>query len=149
MDIHQRINARKLMLSYVYHYCFLAKLASSVERATQEKAEFPTSEQRDPFFDQYFLADLKMLWEQEAKAGERTQQKIASLLSEANEEEIPYYLKYFFDQWQESDVDMEYCVKIGSVFSSYVSEMERAVDTYTESFNYQQMDAIDQAIFLL
>jgi N utilization substance protein B len=27
--------------------------------------------------------------------------------------------------------------------------MERAVDTYTESFNYQQMDAIDQAIFLL
>ena len=80
--------------------------------AKQEKADFPSSEQQDPFFDQHFLADIKTLWENEAKEGERAQEKIATMLSEAGEEDVLYYLKYFFDQRKEEDLDMEYLLKI-------------------------------------
>jgi hypothetical protein len=66
MHIHQRINARKLMLSYLYQYCFFMKLASSMEVVTQERPEFLVLEKQDPFFDQDFLADIKALWENEA-----------------------------------------------------------------------------------
>ena len=83
-----------------------------MEMATQEKADFPASEQQDPFFDQHFLADIKVLWETEAKEGERVQERIALMLTEAGEEGIPYYLKHFFDQWKEEDVDMDYILKI-------------------------------------
>ena len=106
-------------------------------------------EQQSSFFDQHFLADVKALWEHEAKEGERVQEKIASLLSEAGEEEVPYYLRHFFDQWKEEDVDMEYILKIWSAFSDYVSEVEKVVNEYTTSFSYQQMDVIDQSLFLL
>lgn len=77
------------------------------------------------------------------------QEKIAFILSEAGEEEIPYYLHYFFDQWKEDDVDIDYIVKIGAAFSSYVQEVGEIVNTYTDTFTYQQMDVVDQALFLL
>jgi N utilization substance protein B len=149
MHIHQRINARKLLLSYIYHYCFLAKLTSSVEIAAQATPTFSLSEQQDPFFDQHFLADLKTLWEYNATEGERFQASLTTLLTEDAEEGLPYYLNHFFDQRKEEEVDMEYLFQVGRGFSHYVQEIQDIVNTYTETFTYQQMDVIDQAIFLL
>jgi hypothetical protein len=94
MNIHQRINARKLLLSYLYQHCFFTKLATSVEVATQS-VEMPTFEQNDPFFDQHFLADIKALWENASKEGERFQSTIAELLANSVEDEFPYYLRIF------------------------------------------------------
>jgi N utilization substance protein B len=149
MHIHQRINARKLLLSYVYHYCFFAKLASSVEVATTSPAELPKWEQNDPFFNQHFLTDLNALWEYNAKEGERFQASLQTLLTEDVEEGLPYYLRHFFDQWKDEEVDMDYLLQVGRGFSHYVEQIKEIVNTYAKTFTYQQMDVIDQAIFLL
>jgi N utilization substance protein B len=44
---------------------------------------------------------------------------------------------------------MDYILQVGRGFSRYVKEVKEIVNTYAETFTYQQMDIIDQAIFLL
>ncbi|MDR0650702.1 MAG: hypothetical protein LBG59_04845 [Candidatus Peribacteria bacterium] len=124
-------------------------MASSVEVAITPSVEFPKWEQNDPFFDQHFVADLKALWEYNAKEGERFQSNLNVSLAEDAEEELLYYLKHFFDQWKDEEVDMDYLLQVGRSFSHYVQEVKEMVNTYAETFTYQQMDVIDQAIFLL
>lgn len=148
MQIHQRINSRKLLLSYLYQYCFFSKLVTSTEYAAGH-VEVPQIEQQDPFFDQEFLADLQKLWESSAREGELFQEKLKESLSEPMEEEVPYYLKHFFDKWTDEDLDMEYLLKVGAKFPQYVVEVQTLVDQYAETFSYTQMDVVDQAIFLL
>jgi transcription termination factor NusB len=148
MQIHQRINSRKLLLSYLYQYCFFSKLVASTEYATG-KVEVPQIEQKDPFFDQDFLDSLQQLWESSAKEGEHFQEKLTEMLSDPMEDEVPYYLKHFFDRWTDEDLDAEYLLKVGAKFPLYVTEVQALVDQYTETFSYAQMDVVDQAIFLL
>jgi N utilization substance protein B len=38
---------------------------------------------------------------------------------------------------------------VGTAFPNYVEEVKTIVNSYTETFNYEQMDIMDQAIFLL
>jgi transcription termination factor NusB len=152
MQIRQRINSRKLLLSYLYHYCFLVKLVSSVEVATASPAELPQWEQNDPFFDQHFLDDLKTLWEYSTKEEERFQASLSALLTEDTEEVeegLSYYLKHFFDQWKDDEIDTNYLLQVGREYARYTKEIEEIVNTYAETFTYQQMDIMDQAIFLL
>ena len=149
MQIHQRINARKLVLSYLYHYCFFVKLASSLEVVQEHSDTFSSQGGNDPFFDQNFLADLQKLRKADAEEKKKADRTIASALTEAAEDEMPYYLKHFFDQRTEADIDVDYVFKIWAAFPNYCDEVEKAVNTYTESFSYQQMDIMDQAIFLL
>jgi len=150
MQIHQRINARKLMLSYLYQYCFFSKLALLGENVIETPlAEMPTLEQSDPFFDKEFLEDIRQLRELSAQEGVLVQARISDVLETPVQEEIPYYLKHFFDKWKEEEVDVDYLLKIGSAFLSYTQEVKDIVNTYTATFQYDQMDIVDQAIFLL
>jgi N utilization substance protein B len=148
MQIHHRINSRKLLLSYLYQYCFFSKLATSAEYASGH-TEFPQLEQKDPFFDEEFLASLQQLRASSAKEGELFQAKLTELLATSMEEEVPYYLKHFFDKWTDADLDTEYLLKVGAKFPQYVKEIETLVNQYTTTFSYAQMDVVDQAIFLL
>ena len=149
MQIHQRINARKLMLSCLYQYCFFSKLVVLEEFSTENTENIPNFEQSDPFFDKNFLEDIKQLRENSAQEGTLVQMKITDILNTPIQEEIPYYLKHFFDKRKEEEVDVDYLLKIGSAFPSYISEIKEMVNSYTETFNYDQMDIVDQAIFLL
>jgi hypothetical protein len=83
-----------------------------VSVATKEQIELSPLMQNDPFFDKTFLADIKAVWENSAKEGEKFQEKVAELLEENAEEEIPYYLNYFFDQWREEDIDVDYLLRM-------------------------------------
>lgn len=112
MQIHQRINARKLMLSYLYQYCFFTKLSTSVKIATKGELQFQTPEKSDPFFDQEFLKDIQAIQESSAKQGESLQATINETLNENAEDEMPYYLKNFFDKRKEEDIDIDYILKI-------------------------------------
>ncbi|MDR2190625.1 MAG: hypothetical protein LBP53_05590 [Candidatus Peribacteria bacterium] len=127
----------------------MRKLASSLQGISQPSIALPQREQHDPFFDQQFLDAVQTLRENASKEGEQTQAKISQLLALPAEEEIPYYLQHFFDQWSSEEVDMEYVIKIGVAFPQYQDNVQQIVNTYTESFSYEQMDVIDQAIFLL
>lgn len=149
MDIHKRINARKLMLSYLYHYCFLQKLSSEVNRANTDP-NWVVESWKDPFFDQNFLVDLQDLWEKSSKQGEIFHKKITEMINETDKaDEIPYYLKNFFDQRKDGDVDGEYLVLITEKFSKYVLEIKDLVNSKASSFKYEEMEVCNQAIFLL
>jgi len=137
------------MLSYLYQYCFFAKLASSVELLSENKTQLPTPEKSDPFFDQEFLEEIQKLRESSAKEGESLQANINTILSENAEDEMPYYLKHFFDKRSNEDIDGDYIVQIGSAFPKYIEKTKEVVNQYTETFSYDQMDVLDQAIFLL
>jgi hypothetical protein len=62
---------------------------------------------------------------------------------------MPYYLKNFFDKWDEKDIDVDYVLKMMGSFEKYVADTKEMVNKYAESFHYEEMDIVDQAIFLL
>lgn len=137
------------MLSYLYQYCFFSKLASIGNFSQDSTVDMSSLEKSDPFFDKNFLDDIKQLRENSAQEGTLVQAKITEILHEPMQEEIPYYLKNFFDKRKEEDVDIDYLLKVGAAFPNYVDELKKMVNGYTETFKYEQMDIVDQAIFLL
>ena len=62
---------------------------------------------------------------------------------------MPYYLKNFFDKWDEKDIDVDYVLKMMWSFEKYVEQTKKMVNQYADSFHYDEMDIVDQAIFLL
>lgn len=55
----------------------------------------------------------------------------------------------FFDLWNAEDVEADYVLKVGSGLSRYRAELIEKVNSYTQSFKYDQMDVLDQACLLL
>ncbi len=149
MDIHKRINARKLVLSYIYRDLCLQHLATSFQPGEDGKNTPQPLEHKEAFFDQDFLADVQKILDTSAQESTMIQAKITELLQQDPEDEIPYYLSNFFDQRTSEDVDTEYLLAMLKAFTTFKSEAEKAVNAFTETFSFQQMDVLDQSIFLL
>ena len=62
---------------------------------------------------------------------------------------MPYYLQNFFDKRDEKDIDVEYVLQMMWNFEKYVDLTRETVNKYAESFHFEEMDIVDQAIFLL
>ena len=148
MNVHQRINARKLVLSYLYHYCFLQKLIANLEQANTNPDRDIKAE-NDPFFDENFLADLQDLRNKTSKEGEKFQKEIKKMLTSDDQQEIPYYLKSFFDQRKSDDVDGEYLAIMIDKFPEFTETIKQLVNTHNDSFPYEEMEVCNQALFLL
>jgi hypothetical protein len=150
MDIHKRINARKLVLSYIYRDLCLQHLSNSLQSGENGKnSSQQPLEHKEAFFDQDFLADVQKILDTSTQESAMIQTKITELLQQDPEDEIPYYLSNFFDQRTVEDVDTEYLLKILKAFTIFKPEAEKAVNAFTETFSFQQMDVLDQSIFLL
>jgi hypothetical protein len=48
VDVHQRINARKFVLSYLYQYCFYSTFQASLDHLANEEKNEETKE-NSPF----------------------------------------------------------------------------------------------------
>jgi N utilization substance protein B len=44
---------------------------------------------------------------------------------------------------------LDYVIKVWSWYDKYHDDVAKHVDKYTESFSYDQMDAMDQSLFLI
>lgn len=64
-------------------------------------------------------------------------------------EEIKEFTDIFFDNRTGEDIDFDYLIPVALALPTYEKELEKQVDTYAVSFTYQEMDVMDQAIFLL
>lgn len=64
-------------------------------------------------------------------------------------EDFKNFIDCFFDQRPVEDIDFDYISKVGLTFMKYVDEVKKQVDQYAQTFDYTQMDPLDQAIFLL
>ena len=155
VDVHQRINARKFVLSYLYQYCFYSTFQTSldhVESTDDWEKELSSKfiwEAHDSFFTEEFLADVQKLYDKSAEEWKQLKVWVQQILSEQWEDDMPYYLKNFFDKWDEKDIDVDYVLKMMWSFEKYVDQTKKIVNQYAESFHYDEMDIVDQAIFLL
>lgn len=148
MNIHHRINARKLLLAYLYQYCFLQKVQADIKHANTDPQRSIKAE-NEPFFDQHFLTDLEQLREKSSKEGEHFQHTLQTMLEQDNAEEIPYYLRAFFDQRKSEELDAEYLNLMIQAFPHFSETIKDLVNTHTDSFPYEQMEVCNQALFLL
>ena len=156
VDVHQRINARKFVLSYLYQYCFYSTFQASLDHVEKEEKSEDKSETspflwntHDSFFTEEFLADVQKLYDKSKEEWKQLKECVQQILSEQWEDDMPYYLKNFFDKWDEKDIDVDYVLKMMWSFEKYVAETKEIVNKYVESFQYDEMDIVDQAIFLL
>lgn len=159
VDVHQRINARKFVLSYLYQYCFYSTFQTSLEHVEStnpdDKSETYSpflvnkEEWHDSFFTEEFLEDVQKLYNKSAVEWKQLKECVEQILAEQWEEDMPYYLQNFFDKRDEKDIDVEYVLQMMWNFEKYVNLAKDTVNKYAESFHYEEMDILDQAIFLL
>jgi len=138
-----------LVLSYIYRDLCLQHLSSSLQSGENGENTSQPLEHKEAFFDQDFLANVQKILDTSIQEPVMIQTKITELLQENPEDEIPYYLKNFFDKRTTEDIDAEYVLKMLKAFPTFKQEVEKAVNEFTETFSFQQMDVLDQSIFLL
>ncbi|MCX6824194.1 MAG: hypothetical protein NT085_03630 [candidate division SR1 bacterium] len=134
MNIRARINARKIVLSYLYQHCFFVNLLLQDKMLTESL-----------FIDYIFKTDKGMYDEEKEKLKEQIRTHIVLYTVEDFKE----FIDCFFDERAIEDIDFDYIAKVGINFTKYIDEIAEKVNTYAQTFQYIQMDPLDQAIFLL
>ena len=134
MNIKARINARKIVLSYLYQHCFFVTLL------LQEKVLTDSL-----FIDYIFKTDEGMYDKEKEKLKEEIQEHIKLYTLEDFKE----FVDCFFDERASEDIDFDYISKVGLNFTKYIDQIPSKVNEYAQTFTYKEMDPLDQAIFLL
>ena len=134
MNIKQRINARKIVLSYLYQHCFFVNLTHQDKVLTDSL-----------FIDYIFKTDAGMY----DKEKEKLKEQIESYVKLYTLEDFKEFTDCFFDERSPDDIDFDYISKVGIHFTKYMDEIKNKVNEHIQTFGYDQMDPLDQAIFLL
>lgn len=134
MNIKTRINARKVALSYIYQHCFFHHLLT----------------QKSAIVEALFIDNIFQSQSEKFEAGkEMFMKKIKSYVDESFVDNVEPFVDEFFDEWQKEDIDFDYLVKVVPQVEKLESELKEQVNSYTQSFKYDDMDTIDQSLFLL
>lgn len=64
-------------------------------------------------------------------------------------EDFKEFVDCFFDERKIEDIDFDYITNVGIGFTKYIDEIAEKVNKYAQTFQFIQMDPLDQAIFLL
>lgn len=131
MEIIYKIHARKVVLSYLYQYYFFSSLEENNQLITDSL-----------YFDNVLPKD-----EDFAEHYKNFQKSIHAHLGN-EDEDIIYMLEHNYPWWQES-IDMDYVRTMIREFRSYISDVEKKVNTYVTTFSFAQMDVLDKALFTL
>lgn len=134
MNVKQRINARKIVLSYLYQHCFFVNLVLQDKVITESL-----------FIDYIFKTD-KGMYDREKN---KLEEEIKKHLKLYTLEDFKEFIDCFFDERLAEDIDFDYISKVGIHFIKYIEEVLQKVNSYAVTFDYKQMDPLDQAIFLL
>lgn len=134
MNVWNRINARKVVLSYFYQRCFFHKLPkqdSVISEVLSVENIFPSKKEEFEENKKIILA------------------KINDELLIPNDENLEYFVNTFFDKRDIEEIDMDYVMKIWSSYDKYLQEAVDAINKYTQTFTFSEMNTINQAVFLL
>ncbi len=101
------------------------------------------------FFDAEFLKQVASKKQQQEHIDEYVQAQVTEyLINQSPEEDAGYLMKYGFDQWQLEEIDTDYVFKVTSAISRYEEELIEKVNQNTQTFQYEQMDIMDQVCLL-
>lgn len=134
MNIRTRINARKVALSYIYQHCFFWNLLHQ-KSAIDESL----------FIDNIFQTQTDKF----AKEKEDLLVKIEKYHTTSFEDHVEDFVENFFDEWTKEDIDFDYLLKVVPKTFQLESELKEQVNTYAQTFTYDDMDTIDRSLFLL
>lgn len=123
-----------MVLSYFYQHCFFCSLIKKDKELTDVL-----------FVDYVFKTDNEKFTV--AKDELITQLQEHDYLASA--EECKEFVEKFFDDRTDEDVDYDYLIRIALALPTYEKDLIDQVNIYATSFKYEEMDTIDQAIFLL
>ena len=114
MNIRARINARKIVLSYLYQHCFFVNLLK------QEKV----------LTEYVFKTDEGMYEEEKAKLQKQINEYVALYAPE----DFKGFVDCFFDERSLDDIDFDYINNVGVNFVKYLDEIEHKVNQYATTF---------------
>jgi transcription termination factor NusB len=58
-------------------------------------------------------------------------------------------VKIFFDKWDVEEIDMDYVMKVWWAYEQYLQEAIDSINKHTQSFTFQEMNTMNQALFIL
>jgi len=134
VNVTARINARKIVLSYFYEYCFFYKFKNQ-ESAIKEIL----------FIDNIFQSNDESFQKEKSDF----LSKIDIYFKEDYEDRIDYYITKFYDKWPSDTIDFDYIKSMCPYIGKYLPEVIETVDKHSNTFGYNKMDSIDQALFVL
>ena len=134
MKVWNRINARKVVLSYFYQRCFFHNLWK-----------------QDKFISDILSVEniFQSNTEEFEKNKEIIKQKIQDQLWVSNDENFEYFVKIFFDKRDVEEIDMDYVMKVWWAYEQYLQESIDSINKHTQSFTFQEMNTMNQALFIL
>ena len=180
MQIYQRINSRKILLSCIYEILYTEKLSWVCEKIEEKNDEIVLSFSKEHFwsvdempedlergeFEKDVITDVN--FESECKISRdefsELKQQLETKKSGSFQDLLDYQLhfaydawkmkrtdlaQYSFDEWVEHEVEMDYLMTVWNACLTYREEIKDKVNQYVTTFSYQEMDVMDQALFLL
>ena len=134
MKVGQRINARKVVLSYFYQRCFFHNLWK-----------------QDKFISDILSVEniFQSNTEEFEKNKEIIKQRIQDQLWVSNDENFEYFVKIFFDKRDVEEIDMDYVMKVWWAYEKYLQEAIDSINKHTQSFTFQEMNTMNQSLFIL
>ncbi|HMT00852.1 MAG TPA: transcription antitermination factor NusB [Candidatus Absconditabacterales bacterium] len=132
--IKGRINARRILVSYFYDKLFYQLLEKNT-KTLNDTVEIEKN--------------LKIIEEETAR--NELVQKIKELEKQDPKQYIQEIIDNFFEKYKEKDnqIDYNFLFKIGELFDTYKEITSQEVTKKTNSFVFEEMDLVDQAIFIL
>ena len=76
-------------------------------------------------------------------------QKIQDQLLIPNDENFEYFVNIFFDKRDIEEIDMDYVMKVWWAYEQYLQEAIDCINKHTQSFTFQEMNTMNQALFIL
>ena len=133
-NVLSRINARKIVLSYLYQQCFFSKLKIQDSVMSEILS-----------LDNIFESD-KEEYKEEKKC---FIEQISQYFEKDLDYEIDYFVNFFFDKRKVEDIDVEYIFSIIRTYTNYMDDISKKVDSHTETFSFDDLNVITQCLFLL
>ena len=134
IKVWNRINARKVVLSYFYQRCFFYNILK----------------QDNIIVSVLWLYDIfKTQWEIFEKSKQDFLAQIKSNLDISDDENLDYFVNVFFNKRPVDKIDMDYVLKVWRSFEKYFVETISQVDRHTKSFKFHEMDIMNQSLFVL
>jgi len=134
MNIKSRINARKLVLTYLYEKLFIEEFSEK-----QNLLEEIFRVERDVNF---------VKTEKEEK--QQTKELLKNYYIIENwEDDIEYLAEFLFKKEKDEWIDFDYVKSIISNFSKHKEIVEKTVNEFTSTFKYFEMDIIDRILFII
>jgi hypothetical protein len=106
MNIKARINARKVVLSFIYQHCFFDNLQNQSSVAVESL-----------FIDNIFKTDNEKFDEAKKLFSKDIEhyQKLS-----VDQESLTAFVEKFFDEWTKEEVDFDYVYQLAQNFEKYI-----------------------------